>query len=135
MDKNVLSIQVMALLEVVFELMLYIFWQLMENQEFIWPRSNTRVQKYPHRTYKDHIGYPASSAASWYKNNLKDIVRKIDFIIADSTAHNKVIEKVKKISYENYFSFHWFYLQAISFINTMFHWYFITMFLICFVTC
>ena len=31
--------------------------------------------------------------------------------------------------YENYFSFHWFYLQAISFTNTRFCWYFITMFL------
>ena len=55
------------------------------------------------------------------------IVRKIHFVMIDSTAHNlnKIIEKIKKISYENRFSFHWFYLQAMSFRNTMYHWYFI----------
>ena len=57
------------------------------------------------------------SAASGYKYSSTDIVKKIDFVMTDSTAHNlKVIEKVK-ISYEDCFSFHWFYLQAIFFIN------------------
>ena len=51
------------------------------------------MQKYPRRTYKDHIGYPALSAASCYKYISKDIVRKIGFKMTDSTAHlNKVIE-------------------------------------------
>ena len=46
------------------------------------------------------------SDATDYKYSPKDIVRKIDFIMTDSTAHNlKVIEKVK-ISSENCFSFH-----------------------------
>ena len=46
------------------------------------------------------------SAASGYKYSSTDIVRKIDFVMTDSTAYNlKVIEKVK-ISYENCFSFH-----------------------------
>ena len=55
-------------------------------------------------------------AASGYKYSFTDI-RKIDFVMTESTAHNaKVIEKVK-ISYENCFSFDWFYLQAMSFIN------------------
>ena len=57
------------------------------------------------------------SDATDYKYIPKDIVRKIDFIMTDSTAHNlKVIEKVK-ISSENCFSFHWYYFQSISFIN------------------
>ena len=58
-------------------------------------------------TEQSHIGYPASSAASSHKYSFKDIVTKVDFILTDSTAHNlnKVIEKVKKISYENCFSF------------------------------
>ena len=74
----------MALLKVAFVLMLYNL-------------CNKRIQKYPCRTYDNHIGYPASSAAS------KDIVRKIDFVVTYNTAHNhnKVTEKVKKISYEN----------------------------------
>ena len=61
------------------------------------------MQKYPRKTYKDHIGYPASSAASYYKTTSRDIVRKINFITTDSTAHNlnKIIEKKKKISSEN----------------------------------
>ena len=72
----------------------------MENQEFFWTWCNKRIQKYPRRTYKSHIGYPASSAASCHKYSSKDIVRKVDFIVADSKAHNlnKVIDKVKKIS-------------------------------------
>ena len=84
----------------------------MENQEFFWLSSKNRIQKYPRRTYKAQIGYSASSAAPWYKYSSKEIVRKIDFITKDSIAHNlnKVIEKVKKISNENCFSFHWFYL-------------------------
>ena len=42
--------------------------------------------------------------ASGYKYSFTDI-RKIDFVMTESTAHNaKVIEKVK-ISYENCFSF------------------------------
>ena len=45
------------------------------------------------------------SLASSYKYNSKDIVRKVDFVMTDRTAHNhnRVIEKVKKISNENYF--------------------------------
>ena len=45
------------------------------------------------------------SLASSYKYNSKDIVRKVHFVMTDRTAHNhnRVIEKVKKISYENYF--------------------------------
>ena len=89
-----------------------IFDNYMESQEFFSPWSKNRIQKYHRRTYKAHFGCAVSSAASCYKDSSKDIVRKIDFIMTDSTAHtlNKVIEKVKKISYENYFSFHWFYL-------------------------
>ena len=103
----------------------------MENQEFFWLWSNNRIQKYPSRTYKSHIRYPASAVASCHKYSSKDIVSKVDFIMTDNTEHNlnKVIENMKKISYENCFSFRWFYLQAISFINTMFPWYFIAMFL------
>ena len=79
----------------------------MENQELFWSWINNRIQKYPHIIYGDHIGYPASS----------DIVRKIDFMVTDSTAHDcsKVIEKIKKLSNKNCFSFHAFYLQLISF--------------------
>ena len=77
----------------------------MENQEFVWPWSNNRIQKYPGRNYEDHIENPASSAASGYKYGSKDIVRKIDFVMTDSTAHNlnKAIEEVEKNSYENCF--------------------------------
>ena len=68
----------------------------MENQELSWSWSNNRIPKYP------------PSAASGYKCSSKQIVRKIGFVMTDSTAHNhnKVIEKVKKISYENCFSSH-----------------------------
>ena len=46
------------------------------------------------------------SAASGNKYSSTDIVKKIDFVMTDSSAHNlKVIEKVK-ISYEDCFSFH-----------------------------
>ena len=108
-----------------------IFDNQMENQEFFWPWSNSRIQKYPRRAYEDPIGYPASSAASGCKYSSKDIIRKIHFVMTDSIVHNlnKVIEKVEKISYENCLSFDWFNLEAISFINKMYHWYFITIFL------
>ena len=48
------------------------------------------------------------SATSGYRYSSKDIVRKFDFVMSDSTAHNfnKVIAKVKKISYENCFFSH-----------------------------
>ena len=43
---------------------------------------------------------------SGYKYSSKDIVRKIDFVITESTTYNhKVIKKLKKNSYENYFFF------------------------------
>ena len=57
------------------------------------------MQKYPRRTYKDHIVYLASSASPCNKYISKDIVRKIGFIMTYSTAHNlnKVIEFNKVI--------------------------------------
>ena len=62
---------------------------------------NNRIQKYPRKAYEDHVGYPIC----WYpilsKYSSQDTVRNIDFVMKDGTAHNpdKVIEKVKKISY------------------------------------
>ena len=103
----------------------------MESQEFFWPCSTKRIQKYPSRTSEHHIEYSVSSTASGYKYSSKDIVKKIDFVLTDSILHNlnKTIERVRKIFYENCFFCHWFYLWAINSINAIYHWYFITMFL------
>ena len=57
----------------------------MQNQEFCWPCGNNKIQKYPGRTYKDHIWYPASSAASGNKYSCKDVIRKIDFVMTHNT--------------------------------------------------
>ena len=46
----------------------------MENQALFWPSSNNRIQKYSHKTYEDHIGYPASSADSGCQYSSKDII-------------------------------------------------------------
>ena len=45
-----------------------------ENQEFFWTSSNNRIQKYSHKTYEDHIGYPASSADAGCKYSSQDII-------------------------------------------------------------
>ena len=64
------------------------------------------MQKYPRRTYKDHIVYLASSASSCYKYISKDIVKKIGFIMTYSTAHtlNKVIILIKLLERGKRFS-------------------------------
>ena len=67
-------------------------------------------------------------AAVSYKYSSKDSVKKIYFVLIDSTAHILVVvEKISKIYYE-----HWFYLSIdiISklYLLSIYHWYFIAMF-------